>query len=528
MAKDCDIGYFIKEGVLQLQPLGGYKSNLCHDSWLDYWVSCLLPENPEPLEWSADEWLKIWEATGSLVQSISNCNCDDACQGKNYGVAGLVSQCDCRTCVEIGGCGQDWECEHKLGEYSNMLDDPKLESVLQLTDGQRTILLDSLKELELGVTQQWGALQEASTAYLLKDDLDLVWLRRVAVSLFHELHCTFPWSIFQYSHDELVSLLLLHDARYNWKVGLVNDYIFGPNNLGRDYDHNSEWWVPEGEIYWPNQVWNANPLEADKIRAGLMQGSSFGSHADVLAAVLGYCCTKWFEPSCFGSSPAASTHVVPLGGGWDDSVILPESFNIDWVWANRFGGCIVLSYLLRHVFTAFNVPCVNGQFPGQSSWGHWGVYFPVTKQVIPRLDWVIKMCWYYDSECSDYVGEHRMPYHEYLFTLGELKELGLYSDPSLTYCKLRDIVFLRLFKYSQDPVLGLVNNCIFMAYMKALDSSLGDVGKLWYRLYYDSGTMYGSFVPAPLSDPNFAVPFWEWFMIHLQKYIKGELELPPA
>jgi hypothetical protein len=397
MPNDCNIGYIIKEGVLQLQPQGGYTSNLCHDLWLDYWVGCLLPQNPAPPNWTQEEWSQIWEATGTLMQSMSTCNCGDACQGQTYGVAGLVGQCDCRTCAEIDGCEQDWECEHRLGEYSKMLDDPKLEDVLQLNDHQRTILLDCLKELEFGETQQWGVLQEASTEYLRKDELDLVWLRKVAVSLFHELHCTFPWSIFQYSYDELVSLLLLHPANYNWDVGPANDYMLGPNNPGRDYAYVSAWWESGDKIYWPNLVWNANPLDTDKIRADLSKASPLGSHADVVAAVLGYCCTKWFEPACLGTPPAASTHVIDTGG-WNDPDHFARSYNVDWVWANRFGGCNVLSYLLRHVFTAFNIPCVNGCFPTMSTWGHWGVYLPVTEQVVPHVDWFIHSCSFHDSE----------------------------------------------------------------------------------------------------------------------------------
>lgn len=144
---------------------------------------------------------------------------------------------------------------------------------------------------------------------------------------------------------------------------------------------------------------------------------------------------------------------------------------------------------------------------------------------MPHVDFFIHMCGQADTDCGKYSGSHNMPYHDYLFSLSELEELGVYSDPRLTYHELRSINFLRAFKYDQDPVLEVANNCTFMMYLKDLDLAFGP-GSKWQWLLNDDLTMYGWFAPAPLSDPSFAVAFWEWFMAKLNKYIMSELELP--
>ncbi len=114
----CDMQFYFQKGVIKLEPGGGIKANVCHELWLDYWVSCRMPAKPFIGPWSDEQFATFWKVCGLLLQG-KLCPCIPDCQGKDCGNDGCGGSC--------GECG-------KIGQHATFCNGGKCEKIPCDTD----------------------------------------------------------------------------------------------------------------------------------------------------------------------------------------------------------------------------------------------------------------------------------------------------------------------------------------------------------------------------------------------------------
>jgi len=178
-----------------------------------------------------------------------------------------------------------------------------------------------------------------------------VWLRRVALALFLEVHEIYPWRLTDYTIDELVALLGLHIAQE--KAGAK--HIIDPDNYGHDFTACEN----AGQYIFYGELWCSNPLTMKEFAESLFAGIGFDSPGDAIQAVfrmVRYLTLKFVHH--FGSDDdeqwANAPQHVGCGG-------LPL-YNPPWFFAikqTRNDRQVVA--LVREAMRSCNIPTVNGQ-----------------------------------------------------------------------------------------------------------------------------------------------------------------------
>ncbi len=461
MTLNCRDAYFKKIGVLVDIPTAGggsvTKVDFCHERWLEYWM-CQAPESPvEMALWFLYGAIAQAEYCGCLPKcadkecgddgcggSCGECaggwgcaaegtcaTCEDLCGEKTYGAAGQSGECDCRVCTSCDGPGM---CGEKEEEYLSVLGDPKISGVLQLSVEQYEQLWANIDQLESTaweeVSSLWDDLHKPSVSYLTEDQLETVWLRHVSVCLYHEVNCTFSWSILGYSESALNALLRF----WPWPEKLIPkeaENVMFDDYFGKEYKQ-----APQGKPgYVFPLVWIANPLKAQSIRQILESSYQLASHFDVVSALL----EEWKGVPHTNDYSKSEGHYV------NDT---PVAANIEWRFEHKAGGCTVTAAMFRGILRAFNIPAINGTLD-VILYPHSSLRFPALGNIMivnPSL-WM--------SDSTYMLPYQNMPGHELLVDKQLVQEWLADFTPSC----VRQILdmkrqFLRWFSYKQDPYWG--------------------------------------------------------------------------
>jgi len=249
-------------------------------------------------------------------------DCDALCEGKECGTAGAYNECNCGplggvcqegyTCLWDGICEQDLQncvapcagkkcgfvgtcsCEDVYwetikGSYGAITYNPKVAQAMNLDQDDRQELETNIKKLEcLGldaIIPSWDELHELGTYSLTSEDVKKIWLRRLAVAFYHEVHETFPWTITDYTPEALTFLLGLHVSKEEENVGIphffensddaASDFVLWKDDLGPDFNTFKA-------------VWAANPLRSWEVMKDVVDAYNPATPKEALFALVDY------------------------------------------------------------------------------------------------------------------------------------------------------------------------------------------------------------------------------------------------
>ena len=134
-----------------------------------------------------------------------------------------------------------------IQSYIDLANNEKIVPYLKLTEEEKKTFFKKIMELETGKTISWDKFK--GKLMLTYDDIREIWLQRIVLTLYNEIHNTFNWKILSYNSDELKSLLefcVYDDLEYQCSQG------FQRQNNGDD---------KESDGYRFRFVINDNPLE---------------------------------------------------------------------------------------------------------------------------------------------------------------------------------------------------------------------------------------------------------------------------
>ncbi len=242
-----------------------------------------------------------------------NATCIPSCKGKECGSDGCGDDTGCGGCLPGSFCSPFFQCTSCgagcWADYENlMFEDPNISELLSLTASETGQLFEIINELEVAsyegdlqaLTEVWDEYQSPAIFQLDPDEATLVFLRRIAVALWNEVHQAFPWSLKEFT-DEKLKLLLAPVGKTpgeSWKeVGCEpSPSAYSEDVFAVDPNQASSFVVcSEGEFWWFDyQVWATNPLAADALvkeawkEAYPLLFSNIGPNAKLGAAVVLY------------------------------------------------------------------------------------------------------------------------------------------------------------------------------------------------------------------------------------------------
>ena len=312
------------------------------------------------------------------------CVCVPDCEGKECGGDGCGGVCG--SCADADMCieGLCLFCGTNQAQYEALLDNPKVAQVLQLTELQRAVLVQALADLECKNTKHWDNLQSLLVTQLSSDEMELVWLRRIAVSFYNQIGSDFDWQfgwkIEDLDEEQLQCLLGLH-AGVEITPDLVKQLVSPalietPDYLGCDFLYGGHLDLPdpadpqgEAEPYWrpAGAIWACDPASVNNIAMKIRQWclerpdwySPYSSY-DAIRSIIDYMRHEmdWEE---LDLKPWVAIEGHPKEGA-------PNAcWNIEDVDANGVGGCHHASAFIRYVMSCMNVPVLTGrssQVPG--------------------------------------------------------------------------------------------------------------------------------------------------------------------
>lgn len=367
--RQCQDSYFQELGVLKKIPLAqdGTRTHIdvCSEDWISWWM-CQCPECAGPTKVG---WLLLGLALKAAATCL-NCFPPEVGQTCFNELAG--------TCLPVPTCDSKAPCSIMDG-YSQLIQELHLISLLELAEQDESFLLLSLSQMETGLTESWAEFDSPEVTRLTAAQIRLVWLRHVAVSLYNELHCRFPWSIRQYSSENLRILLKWTPVIIEVKpdpFDSENLFVkphgqfahFNGVELAFTATHGFDYGVvcdsdlaPIGEeCYTFYYYWNTNPLRCQTLIDSILSKTVIVSPLHALCESLEPQLRNSVEFMGWSGCPNPY-HRCIFPKWW--SMDIPEFF---------VGGCHHKSSMFRILSTGWNIPC--RQFQGPDT--HFGALWP--------------------------------------------------------------------------------------------------------------------------------------------------------
>ncbi|MFH1247092.1 MAG: hypothetical protein V1644_01805 [Candidatus Micrarchaeota archaeon] len=255
-------------------------------------------------------------------------------------------------------------------EYAVLLDDPRISSAIGvLTESERGFLLASANELETGNTATWAEYDSGNggSYVLTKSEARKVWLRRVAQSLYVELHREVPWSLRDYGASDLSYLLSFCTEDY--------EELFQSNYAGFVHYPCQQFFKkpnPNYENYEMLLIWEPNPLTTTQIAKNLLTDfKPANQNALVDGIVLRMRQIGWNH----------------IGSDADEQFLtngIPGFVTtMDRLYSLKRGGSGFNSVFMAAILRYYNVPAKVGEANG-----HGDVQFPTVNKAMFSGDWV--------------------------------------------------------------------------------------------------------------------------------------------
>ncbi|MBI3033024.1 hypothetical protein HYY69_06125 [Candidatus Woesearchaeota archaeon] len=89
--------------------------------------------------------------------------------------------------------------------YLDLLNMPHIKQQVKLTPYETNIFLEEVMDLESGTTRTWDKFKGKTT--LSYNNVREIWISRIALIFYHEIHNTFNWKIITYRDEDLKALL---------------------------------------------------------------------------------------------------------------------------------------------------------------------------------------------------------------------------------------------------------------------------------------------------------------------------------
>lgn len=263
----------------------------------------------------------------------------------------------------------------KLKNFKAMLADPRVAKAAGYTPTDVDPVVSAFVELETGNVVNWDELSPLSVVNFTAVQARQVWARRLALSLFHEIHHTFPWSIFDLSEFQLRLTLGYFSGMANADGSLVTDAVTGMIDF-----------VQQGSLCRMEQVWATNPLRTLTVVLNVLYQERPKTRQEALVGLIRFMQVNgWTHPHFVDP-----TDFLGIVNGYDTSKYahLPGSgINVNDYLVFFGGNCGGTSRFLREVMRGFGVPvqvCAIGKM------GHEGarVSIPEGSSIIAHGDFV--------------------------------------------------------------------------------------------------------------------------------------------
>lgn len=89
--------------------------------------------------------------------------------------------------------------------YLELLNTPNIKPFITLTSREQQLFEEKIMELETNNVQTWNKFKGKTT--LTHSDIREIWLERITLTFYHEIHNTFNWKITTYNDKDLKTLL---------------------------------------------------------------------------------------------------------------------------------------------------------------------------------------------------------------------------------------------------------------------------------------------------------------------------------
>jgi len=245
-----------------------------------------------------------------------------------------------------------------MSQYEDRIDAYFKAVVPSLHPGLEQDLYTAIAELESGDTAHWANLQDPSLDSLTMEQMNSVWLRRVAVCLRNDIeYGALGFSLASCTWEQLNCLLGLHIQFSGSPLPLV------AVEYGYDFTVSSS-----GAVR-PSGVWANNPLTVSEFALKVMDyiGEGPGNYGydakgNLILSLIDYMrhSLDWQEPTS------------KYDDGLQPQIAHGSSLNIEAAIEYGIGGCRVSSQVLRQVLRCLAVPSVSaihvGNHGGFSTW----------------------------------------------------------------------------------------------------------------------------------------------------------------
>ncbi len=255
-------------------------------------------------------------------------------------------------------------------DYAALIEDAKIKNAIGvLTEGERSFLLTSANELETSNTAQWAEYDggNSGTYVLTKSEARKVWLRRIAKSLYVELHKEVPWSLRNYGTSDLTYLLSFCSEDYA--------EFSQPNYAGFVHYPCQQFFKkpnPNYENYEMLLVWEPNPLSAMQVSRGLLGDFRPVDQSGLVDAIV-----LRMRQISWGHVGSVEDQQYLTNG------IPGDVTTMDRLYSLKRGGSGWNSIFIAAIMRGYNVPAHVGEVNG-----HGYVWFPTVDKAMFSGDWV--------------------------------------------------------------------------------------------------------------------------------------------
>jgi hypothetical protein len=313
--------------------------------------------------------------------------------------------------------------DNKEDAYLNLMQNFKIQSVTKLTEDEKKILLHLIRQLEYQATCDWEELHLPEVSSLSIEELKLVWLRRLAVALYHEINDTFAWKIIDYSLNDL-------DVLLGFNILDGNPSFLDFANNGGDFDN-----IAPDRYYFRNAVWSANPMHSMVIMHIVRDLYSPAEPQAALYNFVDYLREMGWH---HGNQNDPAWEELPYHVSTTPEGISVKVWNFEaYFMINQGGGCSSASGVIREAMRAFNIPAIVGR----NLYDHQGIYLPDLDLIMVHGDEI------YSAIFRDHPAQNT-------FRSRGWYEPFIGQDLCDFYFAHYKKAYLDWFSYYQDPVYG--------------------------------------------------------------------------
>ncbi|MFH0713418.1 MAG: hypothetical protein V1722_03070 [Candidatus Micrarchaeota archaeon] len=261
-----------------------------------------------------------------------------------------------------------------VSNYEQFLQNPRVTMAIGTLDAaDKATLLNAITQLENHDTASWSEFdgkdywdsQEYWTLPLA--DTRKIWLRRVAFSLFQELHKNVPWSILDYSDAELKYLLSYCVDTLDARPGFISAAPYA------HYGCQSYLYKDYAKKVAPELIFEPNPLRTNEISLEIMNSYDFANQRELIDLLV-----SRLREMNWGHIQSDADYSYLVNGQQHNMAT-----TIDRLYSLKRGGSGWNSIFLGALLRGWNIPVHVGAING-----HGSVQFPTEDIGMFSGDWI--------------------------------------------------------------------------------------------------------------------------------------------